>query len=508
MKNEFNNNRKLIFRMLTDSAIVGTFAGLFSVLYRFIISKMDSSRKVLYSNFDFKSVIILFTMAIIISFLISKLLEWAPLSGGSGIPQIRGEILGKFKMNEWPTIISKIVGGSLGNLMGFSLGREGPSIQMGGASAKFIGKIFKRPPDEIKYMITAGAAAGLAAAFNAPLAGCIFAIEELHKTYSKYVLLPAFIASIIANYVSFVIMGAESSFSFAVTKSLPMRLIWVAILIGILTGFIGSFYNIMIVKCQNLFKKIDSKILKYTLLMAVTIVIGFTFYEVTGGGHGLLEEMAHKRFPVKYILAILILKLFYTTFCYGSGVQGGIFLPVLVIGGSCGALIFAMLENGINVDQYYINFIILGMSGILASVVRSPILSVILVSEMAASFQHLIALSIVVIVSYYVAESLEIDPIYETLFERQLEDKNLLVPNETDLGNYSILEYTIVDGLDVIDKKLKEIKFPRHILIISIERDNKEFVPNAEDKILLGDKITVLLNTEDALEIDEYLKIE
>ena len=100
MKNEFNNNRKLIFRMLTDSVIVGTFAGLFSVLYRFIISKMDSSRKVLYSNFDFKSVIILLTMAIIISFLISKLLEWAPLSGGSGIPQIRGEILGKFKMNE------------------------------------------------------------------------------------------------------------------------------------------------------------------------------------------------------------------------------------------------------------------------------------------------------------------------------------------------------------------------------------------------------------------------
>ena len=285
------------------------------------------------------------------------------------------------------------------------------------------------------------------------------------------------------------------------------------------TGKINFYSQKEVVEDDNLFddnleislteaKKIDSKILKYTLLMAVTIVIGFTFYEVTGGGHGLLEEMAHKRFPVKYILAILILKLFYTTFCYGSGVQGGIFLPVLVIGGSCGALIFAMLENGINVDQYYINFIILGMSGMLASVVRSPILSVILVSEMAASFQHLIALSIVVIVSYYVAESLEIDPIYETLFERQLEDKNLLVPNETDLGNYSILEYTIVDGLDVIDKKLKEIKFPRHILIISIERDNKEFVPNAEDKILLGDKITVLLNTEDALEIDEYLKIE
>lgn len=505
MKNYFNNNRKLIFRMLTDSIIVGAFAGLFSVLYRFIISKMDTYRASLYTSFDFKSVLILIVMAIIISFIIAKLLSWAPLSGGSGIPQIRGEILGKFRMKEWPTIISKIVGGSLGNLMGFSLGREGPSIQMGGASAKFIGKILKRPPDEIKYMITAGAAAGLAAAFNAPVAGCIFAIEELHKSYSKFVLLPAFIASIVANYVSFVIMGAESSFSFAIIKSLPMSLIWVAIMIGILTGLVGGLYNIMIGKFQDLFKSFNSDILKYGLLMVVTIIIGFSFFDVTGGGHGLLEEMAHSKFPVKYILAILIVKLFYTTFCYGSGVQGGIFLPVLVIGGSCGALIFAMLENGINLDQYYINFIILGMSGILASVVRSPILSVILVSEMISSFQHLLAIAVVVIVSYYVVEALEIEPIYETLFERQLKDKNLLVSHERDLSDYSIIEYPIVDGLDLIGKKLRDIKFPTDLLVVAIERDNIEFIPNADDKILLGDKITVLVNARDTFQIDEYL---
>ena len=242
--------------------------------------------------------------------------------------------------------------------------------------------------------------------------------------------------------------------------------------------------------------------------MGVTIILGFSFFESTGGGHSLLEEMAETRFSVNYILAILIAKLFYTTFCYGSGVQGGIFLPVLVIGGSCGALVFAMLEKGINLDQYYINFIVLGMSGILASVVRSPILSVILVSEMISSFEHLLGIAVVVIVSYYVAEALKVEPIYDTLFERQLRNKNLLVTHERDLSNYSVLEYTITDGLDVINKKLKEIKFPRHILIISIERDNHEFVPNAEDKILLGDKITVLIDAKDALEIDKYLKIE
>ncbi|MCI5643317.1 MAG: ClC family H(+)/Cl(-) exchange transporter [Peptoniphilus sp.] len=508
MKDDFNNKGKLIFRILFDSLIVGTFAGLFSVLYRFVIMKMDFFRKNLYSEFNLKSILVLIILAIIISFVIYILLKWAPLSGGSGIPQIRGEILGKFKMDEVPTLISKIVGGGLGNLMGFSLGREGPSIQMGGAAAKIIGKAIKRPPDEIKYMITAGAAAGLAAAFNAPMAGCIFAIEELHKSYSKFVLLPSLVASIVANYVSFVIMGAETSFSFFVTKSLPMKLIWVAILIGILTGIVGGVYNYLITKFQDLFKKINSKFLKYALLMGVTIIIGFMFFEGTGGGHGLLEKMAKGQFPAKYILAILLVKLFYTTFCYGSGVQGGIFLPVLVIGGSCGALIFSILQNNFGIEEYYVNFIILGMSGILASVVRSPILSVILVSEMTSTFEHLIALSIVVMVSYYVAEILKVAPIYDTLFERQLRDKNLLSPKERELGDYSIFEYTITDGLKFIGKTLRDINFPKHIIIMSIEREGVEIVPTADDIILYGDKVTVLVKAEDALEIDDFFKNE
>lgn len=508
MKNDINNKDRLIFRILIDSLMVGALAGLFSVLYRFVIMKMDSYRAILYKEFNLRALLILIVLGAVISFVIYTLLKWAPLSGGSGIPQIRGEILGKFRMEEIPTLVSKILGGGLGNLMGFSLGREGPSIQMGGAAAKSLGKILKRPPDELKYMITAGAAAGLAAAFNAPLAGCIFALEELHKSYSKFVLLPALIASITANYISFVIMGQETSFSFFVTESLPMKLIWVAILIGILTGLVGGAYNYLITKFQDLFKKINSKIVKYALLMGVTILVGYMFFEGTGGGHGLLENMARHRFAVKYILAILLVKLFYTSFCYGSGVQGGIFLPVLVIGGSCGALVFAFLDKSFELDAFYINFIILGMSGILASVVRSPILSIILVSEMTSTFEHLIALSIVVVVSYYVAEAIKVAPIYDTLFERQLKDKNLLSPKERELGDYSVFEYTITDDFKNMGKDLRDIKFPKHLIIMSIERDGIEFVPTADDLILLGDKVTVLISAEDALDIDEFFRGE
>lgn len=508
MRDNFLKKQKLIIVILFESIVVGIVAGLFSVLYRYIISQMGIFRGTLYANFEFKTVLTLIFLAAIISLIIHYLLKLAPLSGGSGIPQIRGEILGKFDMNATPTLISKIIGGVLGNLMGFSLGREGPSIQMGGAGAKIIGKIMKRPPDEIKYMITAGASAGLAAAFNAPMAGCIFAMEELHKSFSKFVLLPALIASIIANYISFVLMGYDTSFSFAVKDSLPIKHMWVAILIGIFTGIIGVIFNKLIVKSQDFFKKLKKPIWKYIILMLVTIIVGYSFVEMTGGGHGLLEELAKEEFPLKYLLLILIIKLLFTTFCYGSGVQGGIFLPVLVIGGACGAMVFSLVGAKAGLEFYYVNFIILGMSGILASVVRSPILSIILVSEMTSTFEHLLGLSIVVLVAYYVAEVLKVDPIYETLFERQLKDKNLLETPERELGDYSVFEYGVNPVSTIVGKRLSEIDFPRHLIIISVERDNYEFVPIANDVIKSGDKLLVLAKSEYFLEIDKFFSKE
>ena len=86
--------------------------------------------------------------------------------------------------------------------------------------------------------------------------------------------------------------------------------------------------------------------------------------------------------------------------------------------------------------------------------------------------------------------------------------RKLYSPKERELGDYSIFEYTITDDLKIIGKSLKEINFPRHLIVMSIEREGTEIVPTADDKILLGDKITVLIRAEDALEIDRFLKNE
>lgn len=508
MREFIEKNNNIVFKMLFDGILIGILSGILSVLYRYIISKMDFLRSILFSNKNTFNIVGLLILFFVFSVIISKLLKWAPLSGGSGIPQIRAEILGKFNMDEKKTIISKTVGGGLCDLAGLSLGREGPSIQMGGAIAKLLGKALKRDSSEINYLITAGAGAGLAAAFNAPIAGTLFVIEELHKSYSKFLLIPTLIASVIANFVSFGILGHRSSFSFIVENNLPLKFMWVCLIIGLLTGIVGVTFNLGIVNAQKLYRSFNVKMyIKIFVLMIFATFIGYNFFEITGGGHNLMENLAITSYPIKYLVLILALKLIYTCLSYGSGVQGGIFLPTLVIGGLSGIIVYSLLKGSFDLSPYYVNFIILGMSGILASVVRVPILAVMLVTEMTGSFNHLMGLCIVVIISYSVAELLKNPPIYDSLFEGQLKAHGVDEFSKID-SRFSIYEYSISDLSPIINQSIRDINFPNHLIIIKILRNDLEFIPKADDLIKPGDKLTVLARKKDYLDIDEFFKTE
>ena len=207
IKTKIKNSHKLNRRLIIDGLVVGILAGTFSILYRFMLSKLDKLRLFLFKGMD--SVFILVLSLIVIGFIVGKIVKWEPLSSGSGIPQVQAELLGKANMNSLKLIISKFLGGGLSNLAGLSLGREGPSIQIGAAVAKITAKVMKRDNTETRYMITAGASAGLSAAFNAPISGTIFALEEIHKTFSSLVLIPCLIASVAADFISKNIFGIE-----------------------------------------------------------------------------------------------------------------------------------------------------------------------------------------------------------------------------------------------------------------------------------------------------------
>lgn len=134
--------------------------------------------------------------------------------GGSGIPQVKGIILGYFKNNWLGTLIAKFLGGIISITAGLSLGREGPSIQIGSCVAEGVGNKLASSRQEKKILMASGASAGLAAAFNAPLAGTMFAMEEIFKYFSPVILLSTMVSAVIADYISKLIFGTNPVFLF------------------------------------------------------------------------------------------------------------------------------------------------------------------------------------------------------------------------------------------------------------------------------------------------------
>lgn len=165
------------------------------------------------------------------------------MASGSGIPQVKGVILGFFKMKWFRILWVKITAGALGIGAGLSLGREGPSIQIGAVAAQGLSRLMGRTRMEERYLITSGASAGLAAAFNAPLAGTMFALEELHRNFSGAVLLPTMASAISATIVSQFFFGSATSFSFPLLVHLPSEYLWCVVLIAVSCGFAGIVFN-------------------------------------------------------------------------------------------------------------------------------------------------------------------------------------------------------------------------------------------------------------------------
>ena len=216
---------KFRLRLFAEGIATGVFAGLVICLFRWLLTVVEYLR---YSFYLRKWVcpwyyhVIWITVVLLLSGVLYWLSRKEPMASGSGIPQVKGVLLGVMKLRWFSVLWVKIVGGVLAIGAGLSLGREGPSIQLGAVSAQGISRFLGRTSIEERYLMTSGASAGLAAAFNAPLAGVIFALEELHRNFSIMVLLPSMAAAFTATLISRGVFGRDAVFIFPELKILPM----------------------------------------------------------------------------------------------------------------------------------------------------------------------------------------------------------------------------------------------------------------------------------------------
>lgn len=417
--------RRIPIMLITEGLCVGLVGGFVVLLYRVALNFAGNWLLKSLSHIKGNPLrcAVWFLVLAGLAWIVGRLVKWEPMISGSGIPQVEGEVAGRLSQNWKRVLPAKFAGGFLCMLGGLSLGREGPSIQLGAMAGQGISRALGRGKREEKFLMTCGASAGLSAAFHAPLAGMMFAVEEIHKTFSIPILLPVMTASVTADYIASHILGLDPVFHFQITEYLPQNYYWLLILLGILVGVSGVFYNWGMLKAQELYRKIP--LLKETgrLLIAFLTagVLGLVMPSVLGSGSGLIVSLTKGEMVLGMVVLTLVVKFLFSAVSFGSGAPGGIFFPLLILGALLGA-VFAMTgAEFFGLDPVYINnFVLLGMTGFFTAIVRAPLTGIILLFEMSGSISQMLSLSIVSVTAYIVATLMRSEPIYDSLLKRIL----------------------------------------------------------------------------------------
>ena len=378
-------------RLFAEGILTGIFAGIVISFFRFALSEMEYLRGALYNRLwvsDWSINACWFAMLIAIAFILHKLNCIEPMAAGSGIPQVKGAILGLMKMRWLHILWVKLTAGIIGIGAGLSLGREGPSIQLGAVAAQGVSRLMGRTRMEERYLLTSGASAGLAAAF-APLAGVIFALEELHRNFSIMVLLPSMAAAFTATIISRAIFGRATIFDIPDLQLLPIGYYGIVILVALASGLAGVIFNWGLLNIGRFYSLPCFKrpVQKIAFALICAGILGYFLPEVLGGGNDLINHLAKAPVSLQLLLIFLAGKLIFTLISYGCGVPGGFFLPMLVIGALCGSIYAQILIMlGWIEPAYATNIMVVAMAALFASSVRAPITGTVLIMEMTAAF--------------------------------------------------------------------------------------------------------------------------
>lgn len=342
--------------------------------------------------------------------------RFASEAKGHGVPEVMEAIALKRGRIRPRVAIAKIIASAITIGSGGSAGREGPIVQVGSTLGSTAGQWAKLSDEQVGMLVASGAAAGIAATFNAPIAGTLFALEVILGRFTNRYLGIVVIASVSANVVSRMLLGENPAFAVpAYGLNSPLELP-IYLLLGIVCALLAILFIRVLYGAEHFFDgwKIPLAF-KTAVGMGLTAIIGFWEPEILGPGlefigETIAEEMS---LTISVMIALLALKLLATTFTLGSGNSGGVFAPGLFMGamvggvfGQLGALAFpdVVTEPGA--------FALVGMAALFAGAARAPITAIIIVLEMSNDYRLILPLLMTVIVSTLIADLLHPDTIY------------------------------------------------------------------------------------------------
>lgn len=353
----------------------------------------------------------------------------APEASGSGVPEVENALETGGTVRWRRVLPVKFVGGVLSLSSGLVGGREGPTIHMGASIGAALSEWLRLDKMDLNALLAAGAAAGLSAAFNAPLAAVLFVIEETRKQF-RYTF---------RSYVAVILASAASAFGMELvggtapplridTSAMPLVLLPTFMILGVVLGGLGVAFNTCLVAAMDWRAKAFKRVpVLYAVIVGAAVgALSLLLPLAVGGGETMMPKLPLEHLPIQTLLLIAVVRFVGTMVSYPTGVPAGIFAPMLAFATTVGLIAGTLIEMALLQTSFPVPplvgaaFAVAAMGGMFSATIRAPLVGIVLVVELTGAYELILPLMITCVTSHVVAQALGGRPIYEVLLERSL----------------------------------------------------------------------------------------
>lgn len=502
------------------SLLTGLFAGVVVTFYNILAHIGEDTSEKLYSlvrdNPAF--VPLLFAGLAAGALVIGTFVRFVPMIRGSGIPQIEGAARGIVRFKWYITMCSMFAASLACIFLGLSAGAEGPSLEIGGCAGEAVGKTLKRNQMIRRLQIASGSSAGLAVAFNAPVTGLFFAMEEAFRSFSPQVFICAALSIVTALFTRNAIrppLGYGVGFTLD-TFLFPegfsfMYCVWV-IPAAIIVALAGVGFHYAVFATKRLFKKITflKGAGKYLIPFVLAGAFGLVTAYAMGGGSTLIKALGSGSdktvsvFGLSIVISLLIIFVFKYiagVLAMGSGVPCGVFIPMLAMGAALGGILSVAFEQ-IGMDAAFSDyFIIICMAVFFTTIVKAPITGIVMAFELTGQFTNFLPVLLGVAIGYLVSMLFKLEPIYEKSLEGFIAEEKLYENVKKERVTLTVQPHSKADM-----NKVRAIIWPTNGLVVEVTKpDGAVIVPDGEYIFEAGDTLVFECETDSVEELYGYL---
>jgi chloride channel protein, CIC family len=495
---EYLEVRQERHKLFPRAALVGLCAGGVAVIFRAFLAAASGLRNLLIQwaytvpIFGWIFPMLFGAAGALIATLVA--FRYAPETSGGGIPHLKA-VLHRFRDLFWGRVlVVKMISGVLAIGGGLGLGPEGPTVQMGGAVADGIARGLKVAPQDRLTLVAAGAGAGIAAAFNAPLSGLAFVLEEMQRDFRPAVFGASFVAAVAADVVTRSASGQLPVFTVPSYVMPPLSSLPVFAVLGVFAGLFGVAYNRGILSTLDFMGRIP-RLWRFSLCAGVGAAAGlFAWFSpgAVGAGHELIEIVLRNKISLAAIPVFFILRFGLTVTSYGTGAAGGMLVPLLTLGALLGLGVGQLVHIFTPLAAEPGVFAVVGMAAYFTAIVRTPLTGILLITEMTGSYDQMLPLLTASFCAYAVTEYLRDMPIYEALLERDLSRGGIGTEHDEPI----VVEFEIEPNSPFAGLLVRDLGLPSGCVLVRCHVDGREWVPTAATRMEAFMRITVVIGPE------------